>query len=131
MIRVGVDRRRILQLGMNTEHFEKLLRAKERELQAKIAELGDEGRELAEPDVKDYTDEATTSEETSESFDEGAVLSQTLEQVQDALQRIKDGTYGKCVVCGRPIEPARLEATPWTPFCKDDQEKQDRKRARN
>jgi DnaK suppressor protein len=33
--------------------------------------------------------------------------------VQAALKRIEDGTYGKCIVCGRPIPEKRLEAIPW------------------
>jgi len=45
--------------------------------------------------------------------------------IDAALRRIEDGTYGKCVDCGRPIEPARLEAVPWTPYCRADQEKHD------
>jgi DnaK suppressor protein len=42
-----------------------------------------------------------------------------LAQVEDALQRIADGTYGICAVCGAPIAEGRLEARPWTPFCID------------
>ncbi len=111
---------------MNTVHFEKRLRDKERELQSLLAELESEGRASGESEVRDFTDDATSSQATSESFEEGALLSQTLEQVQDALQRIRDGSYGKCTRCGRPIEPARLEAVPWTPYCLEDQEKRDR-----
>lgn len=116
---------------MNTEHFEKLLRKKERELRASLATLEGEGRVSGESEVRDSTDDATASQGTSESFEEGALMSQTLEQVQDALQRIKDGVYGKCIVCGRQIEPARLEALPWTPYCREDQAKLDRKHAQN
>jgi RNA polymerase-binding transcription factor len=118
-------------LVMNTEHFEKLLRKKERELRASLAALGGEARASGESEVRDSTDDATSSQGTSESLGEGALMSQTLEQVQDALQRIKDGVYGKCVVCGRQIEAVRLEAIPWTRYCLDDQEKQDRKHDQN
>ena len=34
-----------------------------------------------------------------------------------ALRRIEDGTYGRCVVDGEPIDQPRLEAVPWTPYC--------------
>ncbi|NUP58293.1 MAG: molecular chaperone DnaK [Pseudarthrobacter sp.] len=40
-----------------------------------------------------------------------------LEQVEAALARIDDGTYGTCAVCGDLIAEGRLEARPWTPFC--------------
>jgi DnaK suppressor protein len=33
--------------------------------------------------------------------------------VNNALQRLEDGTYGLCLQCGKPIPPARLEALPW------------------
>ena len=42
-----------------------------------------------------------------------------LAQVEAALQRIEDGTYGLCAVCREPIVEGRLEARPWTPFCID------------
>ncbi|HJW01324.1 MAG TPA: TraR/DksA C4-type zinc finger protein, partial [Arthrobacter sp.] len=38
-------------------------------------------------------------------------------QVEAALQRISDGSYGVCEVCGKPIAEGRLEARPWTPYC--------------
>jgi len=57
---------------------------------------------------------------------EDALASQTLIQVQEALRRIEDGTYGECVSCGRPIEASRLEAIPWAPYCLEDQEKQEK-----
>lgn len=36
-----------------------------------------------------------------------------LTEVEQALQRIEQGTYGKCVDCGNPIPEKRLEAIPW------------------
>ena len=51
--------------------------------------------------------------------------------VQDALKRIEDGSYGICIDCGKPIEPARLAAVPWTPYCLTDQERHDKLAAEN
>ena len=34
-----------------------------------------------------------------------------------ALRKVDEGTYGICEVCGRPIEPERLEALPGTRTC--------------
>src|SRR5262249_15056979 len=39
-----------------------------------------------------------------------------LYQIEGALDRIRNGTYGICELTGKPIEPARLEAIPWTRF---------------
>jgi DnaK suppressor protein len=110
---------------MNTEHFKKLLLAKRRELQSTLRTLEAEASTTGETEVRDFTDDATVSQGVSDSLETATLLSQTLEEVQDALRRIEDGSYGKCTVCGREIKPARLEAVPWTPYCLEDQEKLD------
>lgn len=49
-----------------------------------------------------------------------ALLNQSsagLGEVEAALDRISNGTYGVCAVCGGPIAEGRLEARPWTPYC--------------
>jgi DnaK suppressor protein len=40
-----------------------------------------------------------------------------LEQVEAALRRLDEGTFGACVRCGQPIAPERLEAIPWAAHC--------------
>ena len=47
-------------------------------------------------------------------------------EIDAALARIENGTYGTCVVCGRPIGEERLEAVPWATLCIDDQRKKER-----
>ena len=44
-----------------------------------------------------------------------------LADVEHALQRLDEGTFGTCEACGRPIDDARLEALPATRFCLEDQ----------
>ncbi|MGA7097475.1 MAG: TraR/DksA C4-type zinc finger protein [Acidimicrobiia bacterium] len=46
-----------------------------------------------------------------------------LGKVQRALERIEDGSYGTCEVCGKPIPMARLDVLPYTSFCVDDARK--------
>jgi len=40
-----------------------------------------------------------------------------LREVQDALRRIEQGTYGVCYECEEPISPKRLDAVPWAKYC--------------
>jgi DnaK suppressor protein len=40
-----------------------------------------------------------------------------LEEVRRARERVADGTYGVCEVCGEPIPEPRLEARPWATRC--------------
>lgn len=57
----------------------------------------------------------------SESSDKELVLELAEEgirrQVMQALQRIEDGTFGRCQMCRRSIGKARLDLIPYTPYC--------------
>ena len=44
-----------------------------------------------------------------------------LADVEHALRRLDEGTYGTCEACGKPIDDDRLEAMPAARFCLDDQ----------
>lgn len=50
-------------------------------------------------------------------------------QVTDALDRIDDGSYGRCVQCGRAISANRLAALPWVALCIECQEENAERRA--
>jgi DnaK suppressor protein len=39
--------------------------------------------------------------------------------IEDALGRMRRGTYGVCTMCEHPISKPRLEAVPWTHLCRD------------
>jgi DnaK suppressor protein len=47
-----------------------------------------------------------------------------LRAIDEALARIRAGTYGVCVVCKQPISEARLEAVPWTHLCRECKERE-------
>jgi DnaK suppressor protein len=44
-------------------------------------------------------------------------LYQTIVQIDAALDRLRDGTYGTCQGCGAAIPAERLEAVPWAALC--------------
>jgi DnaK suppressor protein len=58
-----------------------------------------------------------TQQEQSLLVNEQALLT----EVQAALQRLEDGSYGRCIACGQPIPEARLEAMPWAARCVKDE----------
>jgi DnaK suppressor protein len=43
-----------------------------------------------------------------------------LREIEAALKRIDDESFGVCVACGKPIEPERLEYLPWSTLCAGD-----------
>ncbi len=49
-----------------------------------------------------------------------------LADIEHALQRLDDGTYGTCEACGKPIGDDRLEAIPAARFCLEDQAEAER-----
>ena len=53
-------------------------------------------------------------------------LEAELSDVEWALRRVAEGTYGRCQACGRPIGTARLQARPATRFCLEDQSRLER-----
>jgi RNA polymerase-binding transcription factor DksA len=73
--------------------------------------------------------QADTATETFNRERDLSILEQVeaeLADVEHALRRLDDGTYGSCEACGRPIDEARLEAMPEARFCVDDQAKAER-----
>ena len=65
------------------------------------------------------TASATFDRELDEGLEVGA--QQMLVDIDAALGRIEDGTYGVCEVCGKPIGVDRLRVIAWARFCIDDQ----------
>lgn len=65
----------------------------------------------------------TFDRELDEGLEEG--VQRRVEQIDAALGRIDDGTYGICAVCGKQIPAERLRAAPWATLCIEDQRKQD------
>jgi DnaK suppressor protein len=47
-----------------------------------------------------------------------------LRAIDDALARMRKGTYGVCEVCRRPISKVRLEAVPWARLCRECKEEE-------
>jgi DnaK suppressor protein len=63
---------------------------------------------------------ADSGQVAAEQGENTALLNQLREQVADierALAKFEDGTYGTCERCGQPIAEARLEAMPATRYC--------------
>lgn len=53
----------------------------------------------------------------------------TLRAIDEALDRIHAGTYGRCTTCQQAIPAKRLEAIPWTPTCTECQVAAEQQRA--
>lgn len=68
-------------------------------------------------------DAGTDSMEREKAFDIASKEGRLLLEIDDALRRVYNGTYGVCEVSGKPISRARLEALPWARLSLEEQEK--------
>jgi DnaK suppressor protein len=102
---------------MNLEQYKHRLLDIEKKLAARTDRLVADGAKEFLDSAHDLGDASVADEAASETFTEAEADSTVLSQVRDALTRISDGTYGKCIVDGGPIEKKRLDALPWTPYC--------------
>jgi DnaK suppressor protein len=80
------------------------------------------GQESADDGTEDIVDRANNSynRELMFSISDGERI--LVLQIEDALRRMDEGTYGRCNNCHQAINILRLEAVPWTRFCIDCQE---------
>lgn len=115
---------------MDLEHYRRKLLAKEKELLEDMAHTGSEALQTADVGVRDEMDLVVDSEAKDALLHQNSQDYDLLQQVRDALHRIDDGTYGKCLKCGRPIEAKRLEAVPWAAYDLQHQEQADRAESR-
>lgn len=75
-------------------------------------------------------DQGTDAEEREKSFYFASKSGRFLYHIDEALRRIKEGTYGKCEVCGNDISMARLEAVPHARLCISCKEKDEQRQSR-
>ena len=80
------------------------------------ADQADESGELTTVD-QHIADIATDTENRELDVMRRKLVEDRIGLIDDALERIRRGSYGRCVVCDAEIEAERLEALPWTPYC--------------
>ena len=105
------------------QRFEDKLRNQQSLLERNMVSAVREGRESSTDDLQDAADHAVQSYQKELLFLQGTQGHSQLSQVRSALDRLQEGTFGECLVCGNAIGEKRLEAVPWTPHCIACQEK--------
>lgn len=110
------------------------LRERQAELQARLARLDAESQELDMDTRPRYSNHP--ADEAVELLDRAGrdaiarVLLDDMMQVDRALDRIANGSYGLCDDCGQPIPPRRLEARPTATLCVSCQARREAQAAR-
>ncbi|MBI1940219.1 MAG: TraR/DksA family transcriptional regulator [Acidobacteria bacterium] len=107
------------------ETYRKRLVAKQEELMRLVAKSEQDGREADEEATQDIADKAANSYTKEFLFHQSHDNRRILQLVSEALERLKNGSYGLCVACHEGVQPKRLEAVPWARHCIECQEKQE------
>lgn len=105
------------------ESFKKRLEDRQRELRHNVSRTEQDGRAADMDSAQDIADRASSSYQKEFLFHQSSSERQTLQMVENALSRIREGSFGECISCGNEINPKRLEAVPWTRYCIECQEK--------
>ncbi len=98
-----------------TIDYRSLLEEERSDLSAKLEELG-VGVGRLDYD-SNFADSSQVTAERGEVEALAGKLREALTEVERALQKLEEGSYGKCDDCGQPIDPLRLEAKPAAPYC--------------
>ena len=102
------------------------LRQKQTELLDSYARDKEAGNAQPDDGIQDLADKAASaySKELNFSLSDGE--RNLLMLIDEAFARVKDDTFGTCTNCGATIGEKRLHAVPWTPYCIDCQELQEK-----
>jgi DnaK suppressor protein len=115
------------------ERFEKLLVKKRDELFKEMGMLKEDNlgttTKEATGDHSSYSfhmaDQGTDAMEREKAFMLASKSGRLLYHINEALRRIQDNTYGKCVTCGKNISVQRLMAVPHARYCIECKEREE------
>ena len=105
------------------EYFKKKLEARQQDLRHAVSRNQQDGRSADDEATQDIADRAASSYNKEFLFSQSNNDRQLLQMVEKALARIREGSFGECIHCGKEINSKRLEAVPWTRHCIECQEK--------
>ena len=108
------------------QQHENALRKKQHELVDSYQRDKAAGNALPDDGIQDLADKAASAYSKELNFSLSDAERKVLMQVDEAFARIGEGTYGVCTNCGATIGEKRLLAIPWTPFCIDCAELQEK-----
>lgn len=101
-----------------TEEMKKELKEQKKTILASLADQSDDMRELVKTvESGDEADVAADAIDRTLLTSLGAQDANRLQQINNALERIYQGKYGRCVACGNEIPQERLKALPYALLC--------------
>jgi DnaK suppressor protein len=106
--------------------YEDALRSKQRELHDSYDRDKAAGNASPDDGIQDLADKAASAYSKELNFSLSDAERNLLMLIDEAFNRMRNGAYAICTNCGVEIGEKRLQAVPWTPFCIDCQELQEK-----
>jgi DnaK suppressor protein len=125
MVVVDLAEKRVDMDKKKVEYYKKRLVTTQDELMRQVTKSERDGREADGEATQDVADKAANSYTKEFLFHQSDENRRLLQLVDEALDRLKNGTFGLCVSCQGEVQVKRLEAVPWARHCIECQEKQD------
>ena len=116
--------------GAKVEKFRQRLLAKRKELLSGVRGSNVGSIEMHSDEIQDIADQASSAYTKEFLLSIGDTERRMLKQVDEALNKIRQDTYGLCETCGEMISERRLEALPFARLCIACQEEEERAKAR-
>ena len=107
----------------NLKQFRQILDEKATELRSHMGTQSASAVLAIQEDPYDSADWAEKSHEEWIFLQKNSVDMALLREIEEALLRMREGTYGTCQDCGLPVSKKRLEALPWARYCVSCQER--------
>jgi len=104
------------------EKYRRLLLDKKNSLSNELAKTKNAEEETTEESTQDIADKAVSSYTREFLYSLNDTERNTIQQINAALARIEDSSYGFCLNCGNALNEKRLTAIPWSRHCVDCQE---------
>jgi DnaK suppressor protein len=114
--------------GPRIEKFKQRLIAKRKELVSEVRGSNVGSLETSGDGIQDIADQASSAYTKEFLLSIGDAERRMLRQVDEALDKIRQDTYGLCESCGERINERRLEALPFAKLCIKCQEKEEDER---
>jgi DnaK suppressor protein len=102
---------------VNPQHYKQRLLEIEQTVSVRIERAVADGGRQGIDSARDVGEASVADETADEEFTEAELDSTILKHVREALTRIGEGTFGRCLADGAPIDTKRLDAVPWAPYC--------------
>lgn len=105
------------EIRTGSDRYLKALREKRHELRRRMSP---ENAAAVVTRLEDPSDAGDLSQQSHEEWlfvNRNNLEKSLLREVEEAMARVREGSYGICQECQEPISPKRLQALPWAKFC--------------